>query len=542
MIVIHRFYLTLLIFFLLTINGFCQTSDTTLNKFERYWEISPDVYRVMRDGEFGVLANNKLVIPCEFQQVWNLVDEGYFRVMKNGKTGVYHLDKGIIIPPEYDQIWDFKNDKARVTKNGKVGYFGRSGEVIIPCKYQQIWDFRDGRARVLRDGKIGYIDENGVEIIPCKYQEIDRFDNGKAKVIRDGKIGLIDESGNEIIPCEYQKIMPFENNRAKVVKDGYVGFIDTLGQSVIPPIFTKIWDFERDSAKAILDGDIVYIDNFGKVLSVEYKNAEPADQENTSMNSETTFRKDTSVVIELGKKKLQIDKNDDAFTVKILPDLKKKNKPRNFKGHLWGVDLGYNSYLNDQGGSELPTGYDFLSLDGRKSIEVNINFFQQSANLIPSGNMGIVTGLGLQLNNYRFDHNNLLIVDENNNIASTPSDKELLKNKLSTVYLNVPLLLEIQAKPNNGYHTAYLSGGVVGGLRLKSYTKIVSNESGSKSKDKTRDNFNLQDLRYGLMIRAGYRFINLYGTYYFSTLFDNKNDPELHPFSIGLSFYPDWLN
>ena len=76
---------------------------------------------------------------------------------------------------------------------------------------------------------------------------------------------------------------------------------------------------------------------------------------------------------------------------------------------------------------------------------------------------------------------------------------------------------------------------------MKSLTKVVYNDGGSKDKQKWKDNYNLQDFRYGVTARAGYKFINLYFTYYLNPMFKNSNNPELYTTSIGFSFLPDWM-
>ncbi len=125
------------------------TTDSVLLKYDRYWEIKEGLYRVMLDNKMGVVkSNGDIIVPCQFNQVWNIDSEGFFRVLKKGKAGVYHESGKVIIPAEYDQIWSFNNGWAKVMQNGKLGYFNREGLAVVPCVYQQIWAFENGRARV----------------------------------------------------------------------------------------------------------------------------------------------------------------------------------------------------------------------------------------------------------------------------------------------------------------------------------------------------------------------------------------------------------
>lgn len=524
-----------------------DTTDEILRHYDRHWEITDGIYRVMKDGQVGILKDEgTVIVPCEFNQVWNLDDEGYIRVLKNGKAGLYHLNGNIIIPPEYDQIWSFEDGRAKVMKQGKIGYFNKNGEQIIPVEYQQIWSYVDGRARVLKNGKIGYIDEAGNEFIPCAYQQIWAFNDGQARVLKDGKVGYIDETGNE----------------------------------VIPPVFTHIWPFSDGKAKALYEGKLVWIDEVGQILEIPVEDQVPSQADAATVTEqaysqaereENTSEKDAKAISVFGNNiTVQKDSIDDAIEFGISNDweerqykwkrryekkqqrwqekVDRKNNFRNnkfnhkrFKGHFSGVDIGFNSYVTNNGSFSLPNEYNYLDLNQSKSAGVNVNFLQYSIGLQRRGNIGLVTGIGLEFNNYRFDNDILLIKDADGNLSYEPieADRDVRKNKLTTLYFNIPLLLEFQIPTYRHRSPVYFSAGGIGGVRLKSHTKVVYNENGKK-KEKDRSDFNLNPFRYGIMARMGYRAINLYGIYYYSTLFEENKGPELYPVSVGLSVYLDY--
>jgi len=91
-------------------------------------------------------------------------------------------------------------------------------------------------------------------------------------------------------------------------------------------------------------------------------------------------------------------------------------------------------------------------------------------------------------------------------------------------------MLEFQIPVNGRDKKLYFSGGVIGGLKVGSHTKVKID--GSKSKD--RGDFNINPFRYGATARFGYKGINLFGTYYFSTFFKDGRGPEMYPFTIGI--------
>jgi hypothetical protein len=94
-------------------------------------------------------------------------------------------------------------------------------------------------------------------------------------------------------------------------------------------------------------------------------------------------------------------------------------------------------------------------------------------------------------------------------------------------------MLEVQI-PVSYSSTINLGAGVTGAVKLGSHTKVVYHDDG-KQKDKNRDDFNLNLLRYGVTARAGYEMVQVYGTCWLSPMFEKGRGPELYPFEIGLA-------
>ena len=199
-----------------------------------------------------------------------------------------------------------------------------------------------------------------------------------------------------------------------------------------------------------------------------------------------------------------------------------------FQGHWAGFEMGINSFANVNYNGITPN---FMDLNHNKSCEVGINLLQYNIGFQKEKrNIGLVTGLGLTLNDYRFS--NPYTIENSNGIVSPVELEEhgLSKSKLSTGFLTVPLLMEFQI-PVKGHHKGfYISGGFLGGLKLGSHTKVKLN--GEKLKN--HDDFNINPFRCGATTRIGYRGLNLYGTYYFTPLFKDGRGPEMNPFTIGI--------
>jgi hypothetical protein len=204
------------------------------------------------------------------------------------------------------------------------------------------------------------------------------------------------------------------------------------------------------------------------------------------------------------------------------------HKPR-FKGHWAGFEMGINSFSNVNYTGFTPN---FMDLNQNKSFEVGINFLQYSFGLQQEKkNIGLVTGLGFTFNDYRLSNPWTLVNDGGVIKPVALNQSGLSKSKLSVTYLSIPLMLEFQIPVNGNHKRIYLSAGAIGGIKLGSHTKIK--RDGDKSK--SRDDFNISPFRCGATTRIGYRGINIFGTYYFTTFYKNNRGPELFPFTIGIA-------
>ncbi len=203
-----------------------------------------------------------------------------------------------------------------------------------------------------------------------------------------------------------------------------------------------------------------------------------------------------------------------------------------FKGHWTGVELGFNNYIGSDNSVVLPDEINYMTLHSGKSTNFSINFAQLSLGF--SHHTGLVTGLGINWNNYRFDGNNNLVKGQNGVIEELDPGAPLEKSKLATIYMTVPLLFEFQIPVEN--HSLNMAFGGIGALKLDSHSKMVYQDG---NKVKSHGDFSLNIARYGLTARAGYGNFQLYGTYYMKPLFQTGKSPagyELFPCELGIAF------
>jgi hypothetical protein len=276
----------------------------------------------------------------------------------------------------------------------------------------------------------------------------------------------------------------------------------------------------------------------------------------------TNVNKDENTNITIGKDLISLEDRDTSINVKIgnrglnileslegnkyhfekysenddwnQEDMESEHPHRTgrFKGHWAGIEFGLNNYLTSGNSLVLPEDIDYMSLHSAKSSNFNLNFAQ--LNLGIARYLGIVTGLGLNWNNYRFDGKWSIRKVANGQIEPFGTS-DIEKSKLTTLFLTLPVLLEVKIPAGYGHHLN-IAGGGIGGLKLHSHTKIVYED-----KQKVRDNsdFSLNMLRYGATARIGYENFQIYGTYYITPLFKTGKGPgsyPLYPFEIGVAF------
>ena len=202
-----------------------------------------------------------------------------------------------------------------------------------------------------------------------------------------------------------------------------------------------------------------------------------------------------------------------------------------FRGHWAGIEVGLNNYLSSDKSFSMPSDIDYMTLQSSKSSNFNINFTQLRLGL--TRHFGFVTGLGLNWNNYRFDGNNNIQKGPDGIIEELDPGLNLEKSKLATLFLTLPLMLEVQIPVDN--NRLHIAAGPIGAMKLLSHTKMVF-ENGHTVK--TYGDFSLNMLRYGATARVGYGNFQLFGTYYATPLFQTGKGPagnDLYPFEIGVA-------
>ena len=211
------------------------------------------------------------------------------------KSGFVDVDKGIIVPFEYDWVQP-KYDSFLLAKKGNAtGIISNIGKLVFPFShgFYHIHDntliafsnigidsvilFYDTKRKFLfqinaffakrmsenyvsvagMKGKFkGIVDINGRLVIgPDEYDNVKWIHDDFICAYKNNKFGVIDSKKKVVLPFEYDGISPAENDQFIIYKNGMSGVVNAKNDVVIPL-------------------DSIYIENFGKLYVVRKRRSD----------------------------------------------------------------------------------------------------------------------------------------------------------------------------------------------------------------------------------------------------------------------------
>ncbi|QSE96023.1 hypothetical protein [Fulvivirga lutea] len=275
-----------------------------------------------------------------------------------------------------------------------------------------------------------------------------------------------------------------------------------------------------------------------------------------SENTNEAIKKDTTVVVADNEWREQDNdddrwrnKEDDSWRGDYSSTSKVKKRGAGSTRHLINFDLGTNNYLSD---GKFPEESDAqYAVRPWGSWYVGINSIYQTN---VKGRFYIEWGPGISWYNFKFqdDRTRITEVDGVTTFIQDPDlTRDYKKSKLTASFINftaVPMFQFGQKRERRSSNFSSLSNwnkinigrsyggfrmGVGGyaGFRLGSHSKVKL-EGGDK--DKERDNFNLNNFRYGVRVQMGFRGTDLFFNYDMNELFTEDKGPKLNAFSFGI--------
>src|SRR5688572_25379200 len=195
-----------------------------------------------------------------------------------------------------------------------------------------------------------------------------------------------------------------------------------------------------------------------------------AQTDSTKIEQADTIKVGGMIIIKRGDRTDTTRDNDTEITIS-----NKRKKPSNVSTNWWIVDVGFANYNDETAyGSAAAQAFapgstkERFELRTGKSVNVNIWLFMQRLNLIRHA-VNLKYGLGLELNNYRFEDETIQFQKKPTLITFNPT-KDVRKNKLAADYITVPVMLNFNFTPGKekGFgFSAGMSGGYLYSARQK---------------------------------------------------------------------------
>lgn len=268
------------------------------------------------------------------------------------------------------------------------------------------------------------------------------------------------------------------------------------------------------------------VENQGDTIIIQTEITKPHN------DSDFTWKRDRH-----GNARVVIIEKDESGKRKETVLYSKRKEPRSI---IWGlgIDIGPNSYSSRNVISGSNGGDDFLRVNTSRSTNFTLYPVVGDFRLNKKGQLWLSTGIGFNWGNYRFEDGwSIASVDG----VTVPSERYRVDgesivsvSKLTTCYMTIPLMLKFRIPINGSIRRSfYISAGVIGGIKINSYTK--ARFSNSRRREREFSGFNLNLLRYDLTLRAGYRNVGFFLNYQMSPMFINERGPKLFPYAAGFN-------
>lgn len=255
-------------------------------------------------------------------------------------------------------------------------------------------------------------------------------------------------------------------------------------------------------------------------------------QDTTGKDKADTIRVGGMIIIKNGKDKDGDKDNDNHTSVSISNHHKRKTS--NVSTNWIIFDVGFANWKDQSNYSSALTSNfigagvdkDKLNLRTGKSVNVNFWLFMQKLNMIKHV-VNLKYGLGLELNNYRFEDETIRFSKNPTKITLDPTLAGVDKNKLAADYITVPMMLNFNFTPGRQKGFGF-SAGVSAGMLYDARQKIKNNGD----KKKLHDDFDLEKWKLSYIGELNLGVVRLYGSYAMNNMWQKGLD--MVPYTVGL--------
>lgn len=260
----------------------CQRSFARIGHF--FEEVAPaqeftDSPLLIIDKQGNEIASTAQYPQYDIVMLHNFSEGRALFATGNGKYGYMDIRGRIIIPPIYDQAYDFHEGRAltgNANSQGATAYQMIDKEGKIKASIQLSNALLDTRLadkrllfRKLHSCHIGFLNMQGNPILylPENIRQASRFQWGLSTVCTDKGYGLMDHKGKMTINPAYEKTSVAGPERVALKKEGLWAIADAIGTPVSDFQFDSIGHYYHGGcAVARRQGKFMLIDREGNIL------------------------------------------------------------------------------------------------------------------------------------------------------------------------------------------------------------------------------------------------------------------------------------
>ncbi len=249
-----------------------KTEYNELSRINEIQDIENSYIICAKNGQYGVLKNEKELLPNEYQSIRYDTTNEVFVVEKSKKFGIVNLEGNNVIPIQYDQIditgiYLYAQDDQGTTvydKEGKQQNIEANVAILNTSNEEYKIKIKNENGT-----HYGVINKEGELLIEEKYNYIDYlYDNNFIVSYEGGKLGILDDKENIKIELKYDSLQKIQDTEL---------IQTTLVENKITQIYAKTMEkvcemqnatveIEKSFIKIYNEQETKYFDKEGKEL------------------------------------------------------------------------------------------------------------------------------------------------------------------------------------------------------------------------------------------------------------------------------------
>lgn len=231
---------------------------------------------VLKEGQAGVVKNNKVVLDFEYEDISYNLFNNMFIIQRNSKSGIADIKGKVIIQPEYDSIM-FGGIYVNAIKDGEVTVLDINGKKLDNNNIYAKLPTTNPNYYITIDKNEIYriVDKDNNIKIENNYTYIEHIKDDYFIIYKDGKNGIIDLSGKSIADLKYNSIFKISGTEIVQANINSTNNITLLNKEMKIVCNMNNANIEKKENYVVIysKDDMKYFDYLGNEIS--YKNLYP---------------------------------------------------------------------------------------------------------------------------------------------------------------------------------------------------------------------------------------------------------------------------